>query len=497
MSNSGKSWTTQVLLAGAGLGGTALLLLAGVTLVNRGTEPPDRRPSEAIKAAYVVEAGKPASDTRGGSAKRFTLRLGQGFRFKDGAVVVGSNQDERPDIVFKYLPPHVGGMALRYNEISQQVETGMEPTLTAAVPLLVSTHIRAFDQRPDVARITSGDAVGYFNQAPIGGKTHYVLLMNAAGEQYFLTLEKLEAETGKYDDWRIGFAYEPVQLPLGLAGGRINKPLPGKLIFRDWYRSKMIVRVDLTTGREEAIADGTLPTTAGQKLMGFGDASSAYIVRDEATGKTLHTMRFNEQVMGPVLSPDGTRLAATVYRAGPEQNIAGTKMPGRMMLSTAVFDLEGREVASIVGYDDATWTPDGKLIATAALYENGVFEIDPATKQVTAIDAQVACPLQPSVSPDGKTIAFVTGNRVWLIDRAGGGGRKNLRQLFLDGHNQQRPCFSPDGTKIALVICNTMAVDMTGEVFAIDLATQEITPLRTSAGLSLTPDTNTRLNWVP
>lgn len=123
----------------------------------------------------------------------------------------------------------------------------------------------------------------------------------------------------------------------------------------------------------------------------------------------------------------------------------------------------------------------------------GLFEIDPATKKVTAIDAQIGTPLQPSVSPDGKTIAFVTGNKIWLIDRDG----KNLRQLLQDGRNQQRPVFSPDGTKIAFIVCNQLAVDASGEVFVIDLKTQEITLLRTSAGSSLVPDTSTRLNWIP
>ena len=105
----------------------------------------------------------------------------------------------------------------------------------------------------------------------------------------------------------------------------------------------------------------------------------------------------------------------------------------------------------------------------------------------------MACPLQPSVSPDGKTIAFVTNNKIWLIDRDG----KNLRQLLQDGHNQQRPSFSPDGTKVALIICNQMPIDETGEVFVIDLKSQEVTPVRTNTGASLLPDTSTRLNWIP
>ncbi|MCI0380119.1 MAG: hypothetical protein L0215_21250, partial [Gemmataceae bacterium] len=348
-------------------------------------------------------------------------------------------------------------------------------------------------EKPNVARITSGDAASYQNQAPIFSKTRYVLLMNQAGDQYLLTLDELEAVPGKYDDWRIGFAYEKVQLPVGLAGGKINTPLPGKLIFRDWYRTKMIMRVDLTTGKEEALADGTLPSTVGDRLLGYGDTTSAYVVRD-AAGKILNTIRFNEQVLGPLLSPDGTRLLGGVNREGPGgREISGVKIPGAATPSVAVFDLAGKEMVCVVGYDDAAWTPDGKLIATGKLYDAGLFEIDPATKKVTPIDAQIGTPLQPSVSPDGKTIAFVTGNKVWLIDRDG----KNLRQLLPDGRNQQRPAFSPDGTKVAFVVCNQLAVDASGEVFVIDLKTQEITPLRTSAGSSLVPDPTTKLNWIP
>jgi hypothetical protein len=407
-------------------------------------------------------------------------------------LVVAAKPDDGADVVFKYVPPQVGGMALRYNPISRQVETGLEPTLTSPAPLLLSTHINSFEERPNVARITSGDMAEYQNQATVGPKTRYALLMNAGGDQYLLTLDELEAAAGKYDDWRIGFAYEQVHLPVGLAGGRINRPLPGKIVFRDWYRTKMIVRVDLTSGKEEAIADGNLPSAVGDRLLGYGDSTGAYVVRDWA-GKVLHTIRFNEQFMGPVLSPDGTRLLGTVYRPGPQTQIGGTTFPGVATLSAGVFDLSGREVVSIVGYDDGTWTPDGKIIATGALNAPGLFEIDPGTKAVRAIDAQVAAPFGPSVSPDGRTVAFVTGNKVWLIDRDG----KNLRQLFQDGRSQQRPAFSPDGTKVAFIICNTVAIDATGEVFVLDLKTQEITPLRTSMGATLVPDTSTRLNWVP
>jgi hypothetical protein len=41
------------------------------------------------------------------------------------------------------------------------------------------------------------------------------------------------------------------------------------------------------------------------------------------------------------------------------------------------------------------------------------------------------------------------------------------------------------------------ASDSTGQVFVVDLKTQEIIPLRTSTGTDLLPDATTRLNWIP
>src|SRR4030095_6705740 len=310
----------------------ALLCLGLVWVTQKGATSPRLGPESAtVTTASVM---KPAA-----GGKRFTLRLGQGFRFKDGVVVV-AKPDEQPDIVFKYLPPQAAGQALRYNEQSQQVEMGLGPALTSAVPVLLSTHISAFDTKPDVARITSGDIADYWNQAPVFRKTRYVLLMNQNGDQYLLTLDELQDAPGKFDDWRIGFSYEPVKLPLGLKGEKINKPLPGKIIYRDWYRTKMIMRVDLTSGTEQAIADGILPSTVGDRLLGYGDSTSAYILRAQ-DGQILHTIRFNEQFLGPLLSPNGTQLLGTVKRPGAESRIGGVTFPGIATLSGRGVDPTG------------------------------------------------------------------------------------------------------------------------------------------------------------
>src|SRR5439155_7805850 len=107
---------------------------AAVVAARDAKAPPPPAPGNVAPAGAATPAR---------TGKRFTLRLGQGYRFRDAALVV--KPDDAPDIVFKYLPPIVGGLATRYNPMSQQVETGLEPTLTSPVPLLLSTHITAFD----------------------------------------------------------------------------------------------------------------------------------------------------------------------------------------------------------------------------------------------------------------------------------------------------------------------------------------------------------------
>src|SRR5690554_640707 len=79
---------------------TLLLLIGSIALVACGD------------GAGPAATSDPAPATATESAGRFTLRLGEGFRFRDG-VVVGDEADQ-PDIVFKYLPPKVGGLSTRY-----------------------------------------------------------------------------------------------------------------------------------------------------------------------------------------------------------------------------------------------------------------------------------------------------------------------------------------------------------------------------------------------
>lgn len=54
---------------------------------------------------------------------------------------------------------------------------------------------------------------------------------------------------------------------------------------------------------------------------------------------------------------------------------------------------------------------------------------------------------EPSLSPDGREIAFVSGGDVWTVPAAGG----VASLLVTDAANEQRPLWSPDGRRLAFV----------------------------------------------
>src|SRR5512134_264006 len=108
MPGSGVPSSRTLLVVFAGVASVAMLIgsIAWLIQVTRSDDP---APGPAADPRPRGDgADRPATDGR-----RVTLRLGQGFRFEDGAVV--RTQDEAPDVLFKYLPPQLGGQALRYN----------------------------------------------------------------------------------------------------------------------------------------------------------------------------------------------------------------------------------------------------------------------------------------------------------------------------------------------------------------------------------------------
>ncbi len=76
---------------------------------------------------------------------------------------------------------------------------------------------------------------------------------------------------------------------------------------------------------------------------------------------------------------------------------------------------------------------------------------------------------EPGISPDGSTIAFVSGGDIWEVPARGG----DARLLVSHPATESRPLFSPDGRKLAFTSTRTG----NGDVYVLTLATGELARL--------------------
>jgi Tol biopolymer transport system component len=73
---------------------------------------------------------------------------------------------------------------------------------------------------------------------------------------------------------------------------------------------------------------------------------------------------------------------------------------------------------------------------------------------------------EPSLSADGREIAFASGGDIWTVPAAGG----EARLLVSHAATESRPLWSPDGTRLAFISTRTG----NGDVYILSLASGEL-----------------------
>lgn len=131
-----------------------------------------------------------------------------------------------------------------------------------------------------------------------------------------------------------------------------------------------------------------------------------------------------------------------------------------------------------------SWAPDGSLyFCGLTSMNNGIYKLSSDFLTVTRIDPNLTNVEQPSVSPDGKSIAFIRDSKLWVMDIDG----QNPKQLYVGDLSFKAPTWSPDSKFIAAI-----GIKSGGYAYIYDLEKNNLTKLE-SAGRILP---NEQLSWV-
>jgi len=171
------------------------------------------------------------------------------------------------------------------------------------------------------------------------------------------------------------------------------------------------------------------------------------ILRNRVEGETIGSVGFGN--FYPAFSPDGKKIAYTSNKTSDYFGLS----------SVYIYDLDSKKETEINEkvLSSVSWSPDGKKIYYSKItYDNphwsrvgDIYVYDLGKKEETRLTHALRA-LNPSLSPDGRTIAFATESDATLNVGAVDSDGKNFRLLtnFKNGEQVFTPKWSPDGASV-------------------------------------------------
>ncbi len=155
-------------------------------------------------------------------------------------------------------------------------------------------------------------------------------------------------------------------------------------------------------------------------------------------------LRSSRPIMSPSWSVDGNYLAYVSFENRRSE-----------VFVYSVFDGRREQVAAFEGINAApSWSPDGKSLAVT-LSRGGdadIYVLELATKKLTQITQNRAIDTEPVWMPDGESLVFTSGRsgnpQIYRVALTGG---DRPQRLTFEGDYNASPAVSPDGRSIAMV----------------------------------------------
>jgi WD40 repeat protein len=212
----------------------------------------------------------------------------------------------------------------------------------------------------------------------------------------------------------------------------------------------------------------------------FGDAAVVAADARGVPGPALwicksYNWSSNHVCHTPKLAPDGKLVAFGVVGGGGK--VCRDQYGMFFADHVVVRDRAGRDVASFEGYYLPEWLPDGRLLMMGTQCRGAGVWISERLGEPRRVDGgQVAVPGgQPSISPDGRTLAMVWNGQLWTMSLD---GRHELTQITRFDQTVAAAAWSPDGRAFAVLLYD---VSLPVKVLVLfrpgDAASQVVKPL--------------------
>jgi hypothetical protein len=425
--------------------------------------------------------------------------FGQSFRLTpqqrvdyDG-VVFDAEQPDRANVQFRVLPPMPIVLKPYYNPFTGLVETRPAPGREHAEPVLRANHVRVYTDRPDAARLAIDQVATFPNEATLNESSRFAVVGDFELKQIrVIELNGVTIPQDKTSEWVVAGAMSPLKLvdhfddPLADRGRAVEAKTPMKLTGTLLYGTRA-ARFGPARAFKLPLG-GTAPANIGDftepRFSASGNVVDRVNMRElvvtDAAGKQIADLKLEVEIADEfTISPDGKRLAYFTQRMLEQPDA----LPKRQYV-TLVTDLAGKPLGEFVDHAAGCFLGDGQLILTKPDGSPGLFVGTIASGKVEPLalrdGPEPQMPRQPTVSPDGAKLAYVSRRGVFVV---GTDGRGWTPVWTTATQEPQGPAaFSPDGRFVAIVVVPLNVMNGPGEVIVIDLERHERQSIPAAAG---------------